>query len=627
MISRGRPSISTLTTCGFLLIAVLWGGFLGWRQIDGDGSVLDNIEYLTVDWRFSIAGARPAPRGVVIAAIDDETIEKLGAFPLPRSVVARIVRGLAALNPKAIAVDIAFLNPGSPETDKELADALHSARSVIGVVGVFEKNAEQSKDQQSEELALAPNPISVLWPASPFLAVARPGLVNISTDSSGVPRFIPMIYRSGEGADPSFALAAASAALNSEPILVGDDLRIAGKRVRMDMGYHLPIRYYGPRGAFTEFSASRVLAGDLDPNAVRGQVVVLGATAMAIGDKYSTPFDDTDTFPGVEVFATGISNLLAGDGLIRTAFVRKVDAMTAILLPCLTVMLMAMRRIYLGLAIVGLVAASWLAFTAMAFAEGYWLSVAVPLTTLIPVAAGYGAARLSLDRILSARLARDKERLSSFQSPLLVEHILRNPGFLDEPVQQEVAVIFVDLAGFTGLAERIGPRRARDLLAAFQSMIEREVMSRDGFVASFMGDGAMIVFGLPEPRPDDASRALLTVVGLYDSTVKWLETLPVAKDRLGVRVGGHYGTAVVSRLGPKRHQHIAATGDTTNVASRLLEVAKQQQCSVIVSEDLLVAADLPASARGAVAGTEIEVPIRGRVQPLRVRMITPVSRS
>ena len=147
MISRGRPSISTLTTCGFLLIAVLWGGFLGWRQIDGDGSVLDNIEYLTVDWRFSIAGARPAPRGVVIAAIDDETIEKLGAFPLPRSVVARIVRGLAALNPKAIAVDIAFLNPGSPETDKELADALHSARSVIAAVGVFEKNAEQRKDQ------------------------------------------------------------------------------------------------------------------------------------------------------------------------------------------------------------------------------------------------------------------------------------------------------------------------------------------------------------------------------------------------------------------------------------------------------------------------------------------------
>ena len=125
-------------------------------------------------------------------------------------------------------------------------------------------------------------------------------------------------------------------------------------------------------------------------------------------------------------------------------------------------MLMAMRRIYLGLAIVGLVAASWLAFTAMAFAEGYWLNVAAPLTTLIPVAAGYGAARLSLDRIVSARLAADKERLSSFQSPLLVEHILRNPGFLDEPVQQDVAVIFVDLAGSTGLAERIGPRRARD---------------------------------------------------------------------------------------------------------------------------------------------------------------------
>ena len=88
-------------------------------------------------------------------------------------------------------------------------------------------------------------------------------------------------------------------------------------------------------------------------------------------------------------------------------------------------------------------------------------------------------------------------------------------------------------------------------------MIEREVMSRDGFVASFMGDGAMIVFGLPEPRPDDASRALLTVVGLYDSTIKWLETLPVSKRSARCPVQrGRYGTAVVSRLGPKRHERI-----------------------------------------------------------------------
>jgi adenylate cyclase len=626
MISFGRLSFSSLVTFGFVLVAALWGGYLGWRQIDGSGSVLDSIEYLTVDWRYAMVGPRPAPRGVVLAAIDDVTIEKVGAYPLPRNVVARIIRGLAALDPKAIAIDIAFLDPRDPETDKELADALHSTRSVIAAIGVFEKNAEQHEDQPADDLALAPDLASVLWPAPPFLAAARPGLVNLAADASGVPRFIPMIYRSGEGVDPSFALAAASAALKADPVLVGDDIEIAGRTVKMDLGYHLPIRYYGPQGAIREFSASRVLSKDLDPDLVRDQIVVLGATALGISDKFGTPFDEN--VPGAEVFATGITNLLAGDGLVRTAFVRKVDAATAILFPCLTVTLMAMRRIYLGLAIVGLVTAFWAAFTVVAFAQGYWLSVAVPLTALVPVTAAYGAARLSLDRIVSTRLAADKASLSSFQSPLLVEHILRNPGFLDEPVQQQVAVIFVDLGGYTGLAELLGPRKARDLLAAFQSMVEREVMSRDGFVASFMGDGAMIVFGLPKPRADDASRALLTVVGLYESTVKWLEALPpVTKERLDVRVGGHYGAAVVSRLGSARHQHIAATGDTVNVASRLLEVAKQQHCNVVVSEDLVLVANLPDSAREAIAGTEIEVAIRGRVQPMRIRMMTSFSRS
>ena len=102
----------------------------------------------------------------------------------------------------------------------------------------------------------------------------------------------------------------------------------------------------------------------------------------------------------------------------------------------------------------------------------------------------------------------EKAALAKFQSPLLVEHILKNPRFLESPVQQGVAVVFLDLSGFTGVAEVLGPLWTRDLLAAFQALIESVALAHGGFVVSFMGDGAMIVFGLPEPRPDDASRAL-----------------------------------------------------------------------------------------------------------------------
>jgi adenylate cyclase len=139
-----------------------------------------------------------------------------------------------------------------------------------------------------------------------------------------------------------------------------------------------------------------------------------------------------------------------------------------------------------------------------------------------------------------------------------------------------------------------------------------------------MGDGAMIIFGLPRPKPDDASRALLTIAQLDKSITAWLRTLPpVARDRLSVRIGGHLGPVVISRLGPAHHQHVTATGDTVNVASRLLEVAKQQGASVVVSEDLYSAAQpLTSTADMQIAASMLEVNIRGRKNPLHVRLVS-----
>ena len=69
-----RPSFEALLTGAFVVAGALWGGFLGVRQINGLDAGLDRVEYLTLDWRFLLAGARPAPRGVIIAAVDDEAL-------------------------------------------------------------------------------------------------------------------------------------------------------------------------------------------------------------------------------------------------------------------------------------------------------------------------------------------------------------------------------------------------------------------------------------------------------------------------------------------------------------------------------------------------------------------------
>ena len=322
---------------------------------------MDRIENLTLDWRFLLAGARPAPAGVVIVAIDDEALSEARGDAPTREMMARLVRALASFHPRSIAIDIAFLNPNDEDADAELASALKAAPSVVAAIGVSTQSNPSGGAAESSDLALAPKPSSVLWPIEAVRDAAQVGLANVSTDSSGVPRYIPMIYETPDGVLPSFALAAASQAQQAEPVLGPDRIEIAGQSREMDLGYHMPLRFYGPAGSFRRISAAQVLRGDLDPEALRGKVVVVGVTAAGASDTFATPFDRVA--PGAEVFATAIGNLLAGDGLARTPSTRRIDAAAAVALPVVMIALMAMRRAAIGLALASLVFVLWLAGT------------------------------------------------------------------------------------------------------------------------------------------------------------------------------------------------------------------------------------------------------------------------
>src|SRR5260370_27326588 len=114
----------------------------------------------------------------------------------------------------------------------------------------------------------------------------------------------------------------------------------------------------------------------------------------------------------------------------------------------------------------------------------------------------------------------------------------------------------------------------RELLKDFHAMVDKEAVSSGGMINSYLGDGAMILFGLPQAASDDAFRAVQCAKGLCVSTQRWLASLPPAvRPRLGFKVGAHFGTIGASRLGGGSYHHITATGDTVNVASRLMEGA------------------------------------------------------
>jgi adenylate cyclase len=623
MIRNRRRAAVVVVTLLFVVAGAAWGAFLGIWQVAALGSPLDRLENVSLDWRYALAGVHMVPHGVVIVAIDDDTIAQAGSFPLPRAALARIIRSVAARNPQVIAIDILLIDPGPEEADLELVQALRAAKTVIGAAGLFEADNAPHYENfllRSGTGDFLPHPMQILWPQKKFSDVARPALTNVSTDHSGVPRYVPLLFASDGALVPSFVLSAAAAALNAAPVLGNHSLRLGARPVATDQGYHLPLRFYGPRGSIRTISASRALTGELDPEDVRGQAVMIGVTATGTGDGFATPFDRVT--PGVEVLATAVSNVLTGDALIRDGFVRLVDASFAVGLPIVIVLLLAIPRISVALGLIMLTFGGWLVLNWFAFRQGYWLSIALPAAASIPVAVACGLMRLWVEQRISRRLASDGAVLRRFQPPRLVDVLIRDPQFLTTPVHQDAAIVFVDLSGFTFVAESLGPTWTRELLAALHERIETTVASEQGFVLSYMGDGAMMMFGLPSPSPDDADRALRAVRSLHSSLSTWLAVLPpVARERLTSRIGAHFGPVILSRLGAAVHQHIAATGDTVNVASRLVEVAKGLKARIVVSEDLFRAAGrLPGSEERNGIGHPIDVSIRGRVHPILIRI-------
>ena len=180
---------------------------------------------------------------------------------------------------------------------------------------------------------------------------------------------------------------------------------------------------------------------------------------------------------------------------------------TAIVLPMILVGLIAWRRSLAGLVAVAAYLAGWLALNMALFAHGICFSLAVPLAAAVPPLALFGAVELWLDRRRAVFFADRSALLSQFQAPGLGDYLTRHPDFLATPVRLEAAVLFIDLSGFTGVSEVLGANQVRELLNTFQSLVAEEVVACGGVITGFAGDGAMILFGLPNPAADDARRA------------------------------------------------------------------------------------------------------------------------
>ncbi len=607
-------SRQALLTIAALLLAGAWGGALGYRQLDRDISVLERFEAALSDLRATARGERSPPDVTTIVAIDDDTVRRAQRFPLPRLELARLIERIAALAPKAIVVDILLVEPGSGDGDEALVQALQRRPTVLASAAVF-SDARQGLDADKlEPLSRLPAAKNFLVPLPEFAAHTTTGAVNLSTDSSGTPRAFPMLIRDAQRIELSLPLQAVASAVGIAPIIAPGGIRIGERVIATDIGHQLPISFYGPRGKIRTLSA----AGPLPTPAIADRVVLIGTTVTGGADFFPTPFDPV--MPGVEVVATAINHLITGDGLLRDYNVRRVDALIALILPMLLIGLLAWRRNAFGLISAAVLVAAVLVVNVLAFWRGIHLSAALPIAAVTPPLLLFSGVQLWSRQRRAQHFAARTQLFQQFQAPALQRLLNDDPAFLLKPVRQNATVVFIDLSGFTALSEKLSAGVVREFLKDFHALIEGEAQACGGIVTSFMGDGAMILFGLPSPWFTDAGQAASCCANLCRKTTQWLATLPhEIANKLHFKIGAHSGEIVASRLGGDGHQHITAIGDTVNIASRLMEVAARHGAELAISDQMLKQAgpDCVLLHTGDITGPR-DTAIRGRKHSLPV---------
>lgn len=585
------PSLrtGTFSVAVIVLAALIWVSHLAISHLHTRDTWLDGLEYRLLDLRYRIVGPVAAAPDVVFVAIDDETLERERTTTTGRLLLARVIEKIAQSGAQSLVLDVLLADAGEPEERAALAHALGTLPTVIAAAARFDEGGD----------------VNVIWPHDAFLARADVGLVNLQTDASGTPRFVPLFLEVQRKAMPSMPLVGAMNRIGGRASIGEQSITLGSLEIALDKGAYMPLRLLGPSGTVTTLSAGALME-EATSDALSGKLVVLGYSATGTGDLFTTPFEDE--VAGAEIIATAILQLVGGSALTHDDRTRTWDVLHMVLLASVALILMLRAPIIAAVPMLVCVLLLSLGGVTVAFAHSLWLSAALPLAGALPPVLLAGAHSLARER----RNARVSEQslisLRRFQSPSLARRIEEDPDFLTTPEQQDLVVFFVDLTGFTALSQKLGSEGTRALLQQFHELTGMIVQQNDGTVINFMGDGALAVFGLEQGQNDrsSADQAFRSAEELEVG----LATLPIPPDCPAVtcRIGLHYGSVILSRLGAQNHQQVTVSGDTVNLASRLMEVAKSRSARIVATSEF--ANQLDASLVTGVA-TPARVEVRG----------------
>jgi len=601
---------------------------------------LDNIIY---DARLSLTMPGGLDPSIVILDIDERSLGEIGHWPWSRSLMAELIAKLFdRYGIEVLGFDVVWAERDtSSGIDTLDALAQKDFRRIAGFQDVY-KSLRPGLDNDelfakamqgrpvvlgyyfnSEERAVRVNvlPEPVL-PRGSFdgrnlrfpgwvgytgnlpayvRSAALAGHINPLVDDDGMIRRVPMLLefdgayyealslavvrtfialregRGFPGVVPGY-LEAAGARGDAAP----EWLQIGPLRIPVDESAAALIPYRGKKHSFPYVPLADVVKDRVNPEALKGKIALVGASAHGLQDLRSTPVDSV--FPGVEIHANLIAGMLGGTMKEKPTVIGAevllllLGGVTlAVLIPMLSA-LWATLATLTGLAVlVGSNFAAW----------SKW-EMALPLAAPVLMALALYVMNMAYGYFVESRSKRQlAERFGEYVPPELVDRMAADPRkYSMAPRSAELTILFADVRGFTGISEALKPEELREYINEYLTEMSSIIRGRfHGTLDKYIGDAIMAFWGAPVDDPQHARNAILAALEMQKECAA-LNAKFAARGwpALRIGVGVNSGTVRVGDMGSQVRRAYTAMGDAVNVASRLEGRTKSYAVGVLAGQ-------------------------------------------
>jgi adenylate cyclase len=605
----------------------------------------------------------PDPR-VVILDIDEKSLNAEGRWPWSRNKLAVMVKQLFDhYGVKVVGFDVAFAEP-DPSSGLSSLEALGKAeRKDDTEYQAFLEKARQTLDYDrlfAEEIGKHPvvlgfflsgktDRAGVLPPATfAERSLGKDGwefMHNLATgfsgnieqlqkqataaghlypalDRDGVTRRVPVFMKYGEGYYEALSFAIVRTYLGNAPAKIqvrppaGGNLasipwvEIGPVRIPLDERMNALVPYRGASGIFRYISATDVIHGKVAVDELRDKIVIVGTSAQGILDLRATPV--REDFPGVEVHANLISGFLDQRIMHRPGEILAISVLTILLLGLpLAILLPKLSPIVSTATIAGVIALLVIVNLYAWNSQNLVLNIAAPLTmvvTLYLLNMAWGFFMETRSRRLMSGL------FGTYVPKELVAEMSKNPEeYSMRGEARDMTVLFSDVRDFTSISEGLTPEGLRDMMNAYLTEMTEVIQHTRGTIDKYIGDAIMAFWGAPVASPDHAPQGVEAALAMQ-KRIRALDA-DFAKrgwPALNIGVGLNCGNMNVGDMGSRFRRAYTVMGDAVNIASRLEGLTKEYGVGILVTENIVKAA------QGFVYREIDKVAVKGRVEGIPI---------